>query len=184
MSHGRLVNREPFRDPHAAPTSWMCRLIDPRRSRCCSAAWCFFSSRPGSSISAGTSISLPPRSHGTDLRGVPIHLYLYNWPLLSPFAGDRRPRLDLYGTFGNSQLVMEDRSGLARAFRPDGALQGPQDRNQPRKQESAHVTLEEDSCRNETIYRKPGPLGGDVVLADHLLTFGRGTSVFCALYAK
>jgi hypothetical protein len=86
-----------------------------------------------------------PRSHGNDLRGVPIHLYLYNWPVFAPFTSDRRPSLDLYGAFGNSQLVMEDRGSLARAFRPDGALQGPHDRSRPWKQESAHVTLEEDS---------------------------------------
>jgi hypothetical protein len=82
--------------------------------------------------------------HGADLRGVPIHLYLYNWPLLGRFSGDRRPSLDLYGTFGNSELTLEDRGSLARAFRPDGALHVPRDQV-PWKQESARVTLEEDS---------------------------------------
>ena len=32
-----------------------------------------------------------PRNHGADLRGVPIHLYLYNWPVFANFVGDRRP---------------------------------------------------------------------------------------------
>jgi len=41
-----------------------------------------------------------PRRHGADLRGVPIHLYLYNWPLLAEFGHERRPEFDLYGTFG------------------------------------------------------------------------------------
>jgi len=86
-----------------------------------------------------------PRKHGTDLRGVPIHLYLYNWPLFGQFTGDRRPKLDFYGTFGNSKLTMEDRGSLARAFRGDGTLHGPQDRNVPWKQESVPVTLEEDT---------------------------------------
>lgn len=86
-----------------------------------------------------------PRSHGTDLRGVPIHLYLYNWPLLAQFVGDRRPRFDLYGAFGNSELVMEDRGSLARAFRPDGALYGPRDRERPWNQQTTHVTLAEGS---------------------------------------
>ena len=86
-----------------------------------------------------------PRSHGTDLRGVPIHLYLYNWPVFAELARERRPQFDLYGSFGNSGLVLDDRGSLARAFRPDGVLYGPQDRNRPWQQNSAHVSLEEDS---------------------------------------
>ena len=85
-----------------------------------------------------------PRRHGTDLRGVPIHLYLYNWPLLANFVGDRRPSFDLYGAFGNSELVMDDRGSLARAFRPDGTLAGPRD-HRPWKQESTRLVLKEDS---------------------------------------
>ena len=84
-----------------------------------------------------------PRNHGTDLRGVPIHLYMANSSLAAQFDGDRRPHLDFYGTFGNSQLTMEDRGSLARAFRPDGTLYGPRDRNRPWKQESTPVTLDE-----------------------------------------
>jgi hypothetical protein len=86
-----------------------------------------------------------PRSHGTDLRGVPIHLYLYNWPLLARFVGDRRPRLDLYGSFGNYELAVEDRGSLARAFRPDGTLY-PEGNNRPWKQESIRFQLAEDSA--------------------------------------
>lgn len=86
-----------------------------------------------------------PRRHGSDLRGIPIHLYLYNWPLLASFTTDRRPSFDLYGTFGNAELIMEDRGSLARAFRPDGTLHESRDRNRPWKQESIQVTLEESS---------------------------------------
>jgi hypothetical protein len=86
-----------------------------------------------------------PPNHGTDLRGFPIHLYMNNWALGAQFTGDRRPQLDLYGTFGDSQLILEDRGSLARAFRPDGTLHEPRDRNRPWQQESAHVTLQEDS---------------------------------------
>lgn len=85
-----------------------------------------------------------PAKHGADLRGVPIHLYLYNWPLLNQFSGDRRPSLDLYGSFGKAELTLEDRGSLAPAFRPDGSLHVPRDRV-PWTQESARVTLEEDS---------------------------------------
>src|SRR5690349_5371652 len=84
-----------------------------------------------------------PRQHGKDLRGVPLHLYLYNWPLFGVSA-NRRPSFDLYGSFGNSELVLDDQGGLARAFRRDGSLHVARDRV-PWKQESAHVTLLEDS---------------------------------------
>jgi hypothetical protein len=85
-----------------------------------------------------------PRSHGADLRGVPIQLYLYNWPLLAQFVSDRRPRFDLYGSFGDSALTLEDRGSLARAFRSDGTLY-PLGSNRAWKQESTSVTLQEDS---------------------------------------
>jgi len=85
-----------------------------------------------------------PRNHGTDLRGVPIHLYLSNWPLFGNLNGDRRPQLDLYGSFGNSALILDDQGSLARAFQPDGTLYR-RGSNRPWKQESTHVTLEEDS---------------------------------------
>jgi len=83
-----------------------------------------------------------PRTHGTDLRGVPIHLYFYNWPLLGTFIRDRRPSFDLYGAFGNSELVLDDRGSLTRAFRPDGTLHEPRD-NRPWNQPSTKVTLYE-----------------------------------------
>jgi hypothetical protein len=86
-----------------------------------------------------------PRQHGTDLRGVPIHLYLFNWPVLANIVGDRRPSFDLYGTFGDSQLVMDDRGSLTRAFRPDGTLHGSRD-NTPWKQPSTQVTVRENSA--------------------------------------
>ncbi len=84
-----------------------------------------------------------PHNHGTDLRGVPIHLYFYGWSGLQ-LSPDRRPSFDLYGTFGDSELVMGDQGGLATAFRPDGTLYGPRD-HRVRSHESAHVVLKEDS---------------------------------------
>jgi len=83
-----------------------------------------------------------PRAHGTDLQGVPIHLYFYQYTAfqLSP---DRGPRFDLYGAFGDSELIMEDRGSLTGGFRPDGTRYGPGDRRS-RRQENSHVTLRED----------------------------------------
>jgi hypothetical protein len=82
--------------------------------------------------------------HGADLRGVPIHLYLRNWSLAGQFSGERRPSFDLYGTFGDSELTLDDQGSLARAFRPDGTLHVPRDRV-PWKQDSSRVILREDS---------------------------------------
>ena len=86
-----------------------------------------------------------PRRHGTDLRGVPIRLYLYNWPIFATFVGDRRPSFDWYGAFGNAELVLDDRGSLARAFRPDGTLRESHD-NRPWKQPAAQVVLHESSA--------------------------------------
>ena len=83
-----------------------------------------------------------PRGHGTDLRGVPIHLYFYNWTAFQ-VSPDRRPRFDLYGTFGDSELIMEDKGSLSSAFRPDGTLYGPRD-HRSRSPENCRVTLRED----------------------------------------
>jgi hypothetical protein len=83
-----------------------------------------------------------PRGHGTDLRGAPIHLWLYNWPVFT-VARERRPSFDLYGTFGDRTITLDDQGGLARAFRPDGKLVGRKD-HWAWKQESTHVALEED----------------------------------------
>ena len=86
-----------------------------------------------------------PRQHGTGLRGVPIHLYLFNWPVLANLVADRRPSFDLYGAFGDSELAMDDRGSLTRAFRPDGSLHVPRDQT-PWKQPSTQVTEHENSA--------------------------------------
>ena len=83
-----------------------------------------------------------PRNHGTDLRGLPIHLYMTNWSAAAQFAGDRRPALDLYGTFGDSTLILQDKGSLARAFRSDGTLSAVGDQHSW-QQPSTAVTLQE-----------------------------------------
>jgi hypothetical protein len=83
-----------------------------------------------------------PRGHGTDLRGVPIHMYFYSWTGLQ-LSPDRRPSFDLYGSFGDCELIMEDRGTLAGAFRPDGTLYGPRDHRSGKK-ENSHIILRED----------------------------------------
>jgi hypothetical protein len=64
-----------------------------------------------------------PRHHGTDLTGVPLHLYMDNYYKISARLGhDWRPELDLYGSFGNHTLAVDDHASIAHAFNPDGTL--------------------------------------------------------------
>jgi hypothetical protein len=80
-----------------------------------------------------------PRNHGTDLTGVPLHLYLSRrWQ----FSGDTRPHIDLYGSFGHSELIVEDRGSLGRAFKPDGTLYAPSDRGRSQG-ENVQITFKE-----------------------------------------
>jgi hypothetical protein len=69
-----------------------------------------------------------PRGHGTDLRGVPIHLWLYNWPVFT-VARERRPSFDLYLTFGDRTITLNDQGGTGsrvsagwEAGRTEGSL--------------------------------------------------------------
>jgi hypothetical protein len=88
---------------------------------------------------------LMPRNHGTDLTGVPLHLYMNNHHLFWSLNGDDRPNLNLYGSFGDSVLNMEDRGGLAHAFGPDGKLLPRQGASRPSKAENIKVTFKESS---------------------------------------
>lgn len=63
-----------------------------------------------------------PRDHGTDLTGVPLHLYMHQYTVRTRLSGDLRPHLDLYGAFGDRELTMDDHGSLARAFNADGTL--------------------------------------------------------------
>lgn len=63
-----------------------------------------------------------PRNHGTDLTGVPLHLYMDHYTFSTPFKNDRRPKLDLYASFGNRILTVDDHASIAHAFTPDGTL--------------------------------------------------------------
>jgi hypothetical protein len=84
-----------------------------------------------------------PRNPGTDLTGKPLHFYMYHQRLLFSLTPDAHPKIDLYGAFSGSQLIMEDRGSLATEFNADGSLHGPQERNRSRGTENVHVTFEE-----------------------------------------
>jgi hypothetical protein len=84
-----------------------------------------------------------PRDHGADLKGVPLYFYMTkDVPMLS-INRDRRPRLELHGTFGDSQLIVEDRGSLATAFNSDATLSSPQQQRRSRVRENIKVTFQE-----------------------------------------
>jgi hypothetical protein len=83
-----------------------------------------------------------PKDHGTDLAGVPLQLNMADRPVNWQFVRDHRPHINLYGSFGDSELIMEDRGSLANAFNPDGTVyrQPTQNHHQP---ENVHVTFKQ-----------------------------------------
>jgi hypothetical protein len=87
-----------------------------------------------------------PRHFGINSVGKPIHLYMFYWPRFYPqFHLERRPRINLYGTWGDSELLMDDHKSLLSAFLPDGTLYTGPVRDQPLGKEEIHVTLREGS---------------------------------------
>jgi hypothetical protein len=63
---------------------------------------------------------LMPKNSMVNSQGQPIHLYFYTRPFLANIVPDRRPGFDLYGTWGDRQIPVDDHGSLASAFRPDG----------------------------------------------------------------
>jgi hypothetical protein len=84
-----------------------------------------------------------PRQHGTDLTAVPLHLWLTHRTSFWNLSSSNRPSLDLYGSFGHSELNMEDRGSLARTFNSDGTVLQHIPPHRPWAQENVHVTLTE-----------------------------------------
>ncbi|HUI61631.1 MAG TPA: hypothetical protein VLX90_15490 [Steroidobacteraceae bacterium] len=82
--------------------------------------------------------------HGTDLTGVPLHLYMQPRASLLQTSAYNDPHVDLYGSFGDSRLVAEDRGSLARAFNPDGTLY-KHDQKERHRTENVSVTFTEGS---------------------------------------
>ncbi|HVO46102.1 MAG TPA: hypothetical protein VMT29_07165 [Steroidobacteraceae bacterium] len=84
------------------------------------------------------------QSHGTDLTGVPLHLYMHPRAGFFQISAHNDPVIDLYGSFGDARFVAEDRSSLARAFNPDGTLY-KHDQKERHRSENVTVTFLEGS---------------------------------------
>ena len=65
--------------------------------------------------------SLPGKA-GKDLTGVPLHLYMFRYTAAARLSGDTRPKIDLWGSFGDRALTVDDHATVAHAFNPDGTL--------------------------------------------------------------
>ncbi len=62
----------------------------------------------------------------------PVTLHIYNYGLFGSFKTDDRPKFDLYGSWHNPNLVLEDHGSLASAFLPNGeAYLGPGNKQPP-----------------------------------------------------
>jgi len=83
-----------------------------------------------------------PRDHGTDLSGVPLHFYFANrTSYLS--TSSHFLRMDLYGSFRGSELIMEDRGSLGNSFNADGTPIEHISPNRPLSTENIQVTFKE-----------------------------------------
>ena len=63
-----------------------------------------------------------PRNTGRDLTGVPLHLYMFRYTVGAQLSGDSRPKIDLWGAFGDRVLTVDDHASVAHAFNADASL--------------------------------------------------------------
>jgi hypothetical protein len=93
-----------------------------------------------------TIVASVPRGSGKDLTSVPLSFSLHRLGVAARFNANYRPSWDLYGAFGQSELVVEDRGSIASAFLSDGTVAGPGQGRQLRPPlENVKVRLEETS---------------------------------------
>lgn len=74
--------------------------------------------------------------------GKSIHIYMYRYRTFSP---DDRPSFELYGKWGQGELIADDRKTISKAFLPDGTLRPNGSRFMPAEAEDIQVTLHEGS---------------------------------------
>ncbi len=86
-------------------------------------------------------MSFDNKQNGLNSNNQPVTLHIYNYGVSSQFNADHRPEFDLYGSWQNPNLVLEDHGSLARAFLSDGtAYLGPT-ANQPAAGKNISFTL-------------------------------------------
>jgi hypothetical protein len=78
---------------------------------------------------------------GLNTDGEPMALHIHYRPYWYGFNMERRPRLDLKGTWRNPNLVMNDRGTLASAVLPDGTVYLGNEHKQPPRGEPLQITL-------------------------------------------
>ena len=87
-----------------------------------------------------------PKKLALNTVGQPLRLYANNYSGLKQFSGDFRPQVDLWGVWGPTGPMMEDRGSIAKAFLPDGTLRPKNDPGRFKSTENIHVNFEEASA--------------------------------------
>jgi hypothetical protein len=82
-----------------------------------------------------------PRHLNLSTDGEAISLYMHYWPWNANFINDDSPRLELRGRWRNPNLVMDDHSSIARAFKLDGTVYHDKGANRPYLSEIVPVTI-------------------------------------------
>ncbi len=86
-------------------------------------------------------MSFSNQQFGLDSNNQPVTLNIYNYGLGGQFNADRHPEFDLYGTWQNPNLVLEDHGSFASAFLPDGIAYSGPPANQPPAGTNLSITL-------------------------------------------
>jgi len=86
-----------------------------------------------------------PWGYYVNTLGKPINMYFRNWHDASIIKPDSRPSFELYGHWGQGELIADDHKTLSAAFLPDGTLRPQGSRVSPAEYEDTQVTLREGS---------------------------------------
>jgi hypothetical protein len=85
--------------------------------------------------------SFSSKNFGLNSNNQPVTIHIYNYGLSGQVNADYRPEFDLYGSWQNSDLVLEDHGSLAKAFLPDGDVYVGSPANQPAAGTNLSITL-------------------------------------------
>lgn len=98
-----------------------------------------------------------PRKFYVNSVGQPISLWMANWRETLPVGAEKRPSFNLWGHWGEREIVADDRKTLSKAFLPDGTLRPNGSRIAPSNTEDIQFILREGSygdferaCRQHT----------------------------------
>ncbi len=101
-------------------------------------------------------VSFSNKNFGLSSNNQPVTLHIHNYGLSGQFNADYRPEFDLYGTWQNPNLVLEDHGSLGSAFLSDGQAYLGAASNQPPAGKNLSITL---VPGNHTQFKAACPTG-------------------------